>query len=73
MSEELKPKICSYFREIEVKVPNNDRGAKDRWRFMKRLSCTHPDHATHAQATVMTGPKCRGDITNCEIPDIWKA
>ena len=68
----MNQNVCPYFHERQEKVRNNDMGAKDPWRFVKRARCGHPDHPSNTPRTVLNGPKCGGDITKCEIPGLWQ-
>lgn len=63
---------CPYFREFEEKLRNNDNGAKDPYRFVKRARCGHGAHPGNKAATVLNPLKCGGDVSRCEIPDIWR-
>lgn len=73
MSEgEMEQSVCPYFREIEEKVRNNDMGAADAYRFVKRPRCRHETHPSNVPRTVLNGPKCGGDVTKCEIAQIWQ-
>ena len=72
MSDNTKHVLCPHFSETQQKVPNNDMGAKDRWRFVTRSRCGHEAHPSNAPQTFLNGPKCGGDTTKCEIPDIWQ-
>jgi hypothetical protein len=38
---DMKPSVCPYFRETQEKVFNNDIGARDPYRFVKRAGCWH--------------------------------
>ena len=49
MSEgDMKLSVCPYFRETQEKARNNDIGARDSYRFVKRARCRH-------QAVVVLG------------------
>jgi hypothetical protein len=64
--------ICPYFRETQEKVRNKDKGVADPYWFVKRARCRHESHPSNLPRTVLNGPKCGGDVTKCEIPDIWQ-
>lgn len=68
----MEPRVCRYFRETQEKVRNNDKGAADPYRFVKRAQCRHEAHRSNLPRTVLNGPKCGGYVTKCEIPDIWQ-
>lgn len=66
----MKKNVCPYFGETQEKVRNNDMGAAEPYRFVKRLRCRHEAPPSILPRTVLNGPKCGGDVTKCEIPDI---
>ena len=68
----MESSTCPYFREIQEKVRNNDMGAADPYRFVKRSRCLYDTHPNNGPRTVLNGPRCGGDVTKCEIPDIWQ-
>ena len=73
MSEgDMERSVCPYFRETQDRVRNSDIGARDPYRFVKRARCRHESHPSNLPRTVLNGPKCGGDVTKCEIPDIWQ-
>ena len=73
MSEgEMEKNVCPYFGETQEKVRNNDMGAADPYRFVKRSRCLYDTHPNNGPRTVLNGPRCGGDVTKCEIPDIWQ-
>ncbi len=63
---------CPYFQETQEKVRNNDMGAPDPYWLAKRAWCGHGAHPGNTPATVLNPLKCGGDVTKCEIPDIWR-
>jgi len=63
---------CPYFRETQEKIRNNDIGAKDPWRFVKRVRCDHADHKSNSPRVVGSAPQCQGDTSECEIPKLWQ-
>jgi hypothetical protein len=72
MSDNLTRETCLYFKKTEQKVPNDDIGAPDAWRFVKRVRCGHADHPCNGPPAIGVAPRCQGDISKCEIPHIWQ-
>jgi len=73
MSEgDMEQNVCPYFRETQDKVRNNDVGARDAWRFVKRAHCAHTDHPCNGPRAIGIAPRCQGDMSKCEIPNIWQ-
>lgn len=72
MTEEIKCEPCPYFREIQDKIRNTDIGAKDLWRFVKRVRCGHKSHPSNTHPTALNPLRCGGEIGKCEIPDLWR-
>lgn len=67
----MEKNACPYFGETQYRVRNNDIGAIDPYRFVKRARCQHEARPSNLPRTVLNGPKCGGDVTKCEIPHIW--
>lgn len=63
---------CPYFRETQDKVRNNDMRALEPHRFVKRARCGHRVHPSNTDLTVLNPLKCGGDVSICEISDIWR-
>lgn len=68
----MQKNVCPHFGETQEKVRNNDIGARDPYRFVKRGLCRHDAHPSNPPRAILNGPKCGGDVTKCEIPDIWQ-
>jgi len=72
MIDDVMREPCTYFHETHDKVRNNDMGAPDPYRFVKRVRCGHESHPSSAHPTVLNPLRCGGDITKCEIPGLWQ-
>jgi hypothetical protein len=72
MSDDVMREPCPYFQETRDKVRNNESNAKDPYRFVKRARCAHMHHPCNGPPTIGVAPRCQGDMSKCEIPDIWQ-
>lgn len=72
MSDDAMREPCPYFLETQDKVRNNDMGAPDPYRFVKRVRCGHEVHLGNTNPAVLNPLRCGRDKSKCEILHIWQ-
>jgi hypothetical protein len=72
MIDDVMREPFTSFQETHDKVRNNDMGATDPYRFVKRVSCGHESHPSNTNPTVLNPLWCGTDITKSEIPGLWQ-